>query len=396
MNRLLAVAAAVVFSATALSSAAPPVAAAKVLDTRTAKLTIWHQYVAGSAEEWAFDKVLASVRPKFPNVTFTVARQEWGEVYARFEADPVHGPDLFIVGNDRIAKESKAGLLRNVTAALKLRIPNLTAAARVGAQVSGTYYMIPESSKAVALVVRDSRVPVVPATTDELLSAVQGGLKLGFVTDGYFPAGFDSGFGGRIIDSSYLCIADRTPGVADAFAYLRQLVLAGASAYTQADYGTMQRDFTGGRLDAVIDGSWIGEDYRKALGTDMSAALLPSGPAGRSRPYVAEDGWFINAKRPNGSLATKVALALTDAAAQATMMASATHVPTNAAVAVTDPIAADFAAAVANGKPMPLGTAFEAGWVPFTNAVVDVVMKGADATASVRTACSAMNAANGR
>jgi maltose-binding protein MalE len=397
MKALLATVSAIVIAVAALVSVGPPTAAgATAIDARKAKLTIWHPYVAGSAEEAAFNTVLASVRPRFPNVTFTTVWQPFGQLYPRFEADPRHGPDLFVTSNDGMAVEAHDGLLLNVTAVMKSRAAKLSPVARAGAQIANKYYMIPESTKAVALYVRDSIVPAPPATTEALLAAVEGGLKLGFVADGYFPAGFDTGFGGRIVDSSYLCIADRTPGVANAYDYLRRLVLAGASAYTQGDYYKVQADFSAGRLDAIIDGNWAGGDYRKVLGSDLSAVVLPSGPDGRSRPFVSVDGWFINAKRPNTSLATKVALAMSDPAGQATMMASGIHVPANTAVVVTDPLVADFAKAVANGKPRPVSIAFNAYWTPFATAVARVAIDGADAPSSVRTACSAMNATNGR
>ena len=216
------------------------------------------------------------------------------------------------------------------------------------------------------------------------------------MADSYYVAGFYPAFGGRIVDSTYLCVADRTPGVADALAYLRQLVLVGATAYELDRSQEMRNDYTAGRLDAIIDGNWFGGDYRKALGSDLRAAPLPSGPVGASRPFVEVEGWFINAKRPNASLATKVALALSDRAAQRTAMNAAIHVPADALVRVTDPLVADFAQAVAIGKGRPPGAAFDAYWDPFRSAVVKVVIDGEDATAAVRTACSAMNAANGR
>jgi maltose-binding protein MalE len=397
MRKLLGTALALILAAGTIGSAdPPPAAAATVIDSTTAKLTIWHGYAAGSGQEWAFQTVLASIRPKFPNVRFTVVSKSLDDVYARFEADPRHGPNLFIVPNNRIAAEMRAGLLRDVTTAMQSRAATLTPQARAGARVSGRYYMIPESTKTLAIYHSESRVAVMPATTDALLEAVRGGMKLGFVADSYYAAGFYPAFGGRIVDATYLCVADRTPGVADALAYLRQHVLAGATAYELDQTSEMQADYTGGRLDAIIDGNWFGSDYRNALGSDLRAAPLPPGPVGASRPFVEVEGWFINAKRPNASLATKVALALSDRAAQRTAMNAAVHVPANALVRVTDPLVADFAEAVVIGKAKPRGNAFDAYWVPFRSAVVRVVMRGENATSAVRTACSAMNAANGR
>jgi len=138
MRKLLGAALALVLAAAGIgTSGQPATAAGTVIDSSVARLTIWHSYLAGSREEWAFNTVLASVRPKFPNVRFTVVRQQFGEIFTRFEADPMHGPDLFIAPNDRIGTEVHAGLLRDVTTAMRSRVATLTAPAGAGA-VSAT------------------------------------------------------------------------------------------------------------------------------------------------------------------------------------------------------------------------------------------------------------------
>jgi len=398
MRKLLVAAAAPIIAFAALGPMGQPAAGATVIDSKKATITIWHGYLAaGGSEDAAFNTVLASIRPRFPNVTFRVVRQPWfGDIYTKFEADPAHGPDLFVAPNDRIAIETAAGLLRDVTASMKSRAAGLTAQARAGAIVSKKYRMIPESSKSMALFFRPSRVTVTPATTGALLDAVKGGMKLGFLATGYDPAGFYPAFGGRIVDATYRCIADRTPGVADTFAYLRQLADAGASAYRVVEYYKLQEEFRAGRLDAILDGSWAAADHRKALGTDLAAVPMPAGPVAASKPFVGTDGWFVNAKRSNGALATKIALAMSDTAAQTTMMTAAGHIPANASIAVTGPVSVVFKRVIASGQLMPVGPAFAAYWDPFRVAAETVVLDGADATAAVKTACSAMNATNGK
>jgi ABC-type glycerol-3-phosphate transport system substrate-binding protein len=91
MKRLLAAASAVVIAAAAVGWAGPPSAAgATVIDSTKATFTIWHGVLAaGGSEDAAFNTVLASMRPRFPNVTFRVVRQPWvGEIYTKSEANP--------------------------------------------------------------------------------------------------------------------------------------------------------------------------------------------------------------------------------------------------------------------------------------------------------------------
>jgi maltose-binding protein MalE len=399
MRTLIATVAAVVIAVAAVAWAGPPPASAavKVIDAKKATITIWHGYLAGASEEWAFQTVLASVRPRFPNVTFRVVRLPWfGEMYTRFEADPMHGPDLLVGPNDRLGTQVSQKLLRDVTPAMKSRASSLTPKARAGAMVSGKYRIVPESSKTMGFFFRPSRLTSLPPTTAALLDAVRRGLKFGFLADAYDPAGFYAAFGGRIIDSSYRCVADRTPAVADSVRYLRELVDAGASAYRVGDYYRLQEDFRAGRLDAILDGSWAAADHGTALGADLAVDMLPPGPVGSAQPFVGTDGWFVNAKRSNGTLATKIALALSDRAAQTTMMTSATHVPADSSIPRTDDFVVVFGNLAAGGQLQPVGRAFDAYWVPFRTAIEQVVFDGADATEAIHTACSAMNAANGR
>jgi arabinogalactan oligomer/maltooligosaccharide transport system substrate-binding protein len=329
-------------------------------------------------------------------VTFTVVAQPFSEIYRRFEADPAHGPDLFIAPNDALGTEVRAGLLADVTAAMAARAANLTPPARTGARLSGKFYMIPESTKAVALYYRASGVPTVPMTTWALLDAVRGGLRLGFVANSYYAAGLYWAFGGQLIDSTYRCIADRTPGVAQALDYLRRLKEAGATVYEIAGTRTMYDDFIAGRINAVIDGNWVAADYRAAVGADLRVATLPLGPDGMSRPFDGVDGWYINARRARTVLAAKVALAMSDSAYQLAAMTAAGHVPADKTIPVVDPITSGFAIETALGAARPLGKGFENYWGPFETAIVNVVIGGADAATAVNTACSAMNAANGR
>jgi len=353
MQKLLGVVAALVIACTALASAGQPASAATVIDPQSAKITIWYEYVAGSAEEAAFQTVLASVRPRFPHVTFTTVQKDFPNAYSQFRSDPAHGPDLLIVPNDGMAALVRARLVKDVTAAMKPRAANLTLQARAGSVMNGKYWMIPESSKTIGLLYTEARLATAPATTGALLTAVTGGLKLGFVNDAYWLTGFFPAFGGGVIDATYRCVADQTPGVANALAYLRQLALAGASAYDIPDVGRMQQDFRKGTLDAIVDINYFAGDYRKSLGDSLKMAQVPAGPVGPSKPFIGTDGWFVNAKRPNSALATRIALAMSDGAAQATESTKAVHVPADSTVAITDPLAQEFAAALPNGVLRP-------------------------------------------
>jgi maltose-binding protein MalE len=87
---------------------------------------------------------------------------------------------------------------------------------------------------------------------------------------------------------------------------------------------------------------------------------------------------------------------MSNKAAQTTWMTAVGVIPADSSIVIADPLVAAYARIAATGTVVPVSRLFEAFWVPFTSAAVKVVMEGADATTEVRTACSAMNATNGR
>ena len=72
------------------------------------------------------------------------------------------------------------------------------------------------------------------------------------------------------------------------------------------------------------------------------------------------------------------------------------HVPAAPGVTITSPIVQGFADAAAAGLPRPQRAEFNNYWGPFGDALNQVIDKGADATATVATACKTMNEANGK
>ena len=259
-----------------------------------------------------------------------------------------------------------------------------------GSKVDGALMQVPESLKAVALYYNTAKLATAPATTDDLLTAVKGGLKLGLVEGIYHDYGFAGAFGGKLMDDTGKCIADQG-GFADAFKYLADLKAAGA--VFDPTYDNIAAGFKDGTFDAIIDGPWAAGGYVTAVPT-LGVAAVPAGPAGPALPFTGVDGYVIN---PNGQtdLATQFAIAMTGVDGQTTFANKAYHIPANSTVAITDPISKQFAAAVASGFPRPQSTQFGNFWGPFGDALSKVLDTGADPVASVAAACAAMNTASG-
>ena len=96
------------------------------------------------------------------------------------------------------------------------------------------------------------------------------------------------GVGGRVIDSTYLCVADRTPGAAQALDFLRQLVVAGATPYEPSGTNIMHDDFVAGRLDAIIDGNWSAGMIASSRPATKSSCMMLV-PLGSVRGCAGDD-----------------------------------------------------------------------------------------------------------
>jgi arabinogalactan oligomer/maltooligosaccharide transport system substrate-binding protein len=264
--------------------------------------------------------------------------------------------------------------------------------------IDGTvsFYMVPESLKAVALWYDATDITTPPTTSDELLAAVtDGSVKLGINQGVYHQFGWTGAFGGELLNDDGTCAAD-AGGFSDAFAYLKSLKDAGAVFNT--DGGALATQFQTGDINAIIDGPWQTANFRAAyetLGKDLGVVTIPAGPAGPANPFTGTDGWYINPNLDDtqAELAVNTALALISPESLQIMTDDAGHVPANPAITISDPITQGFADAAEAGLPRPQGASFNNWWTPFGDALNKVIDAGADPVTAVTEACDLMDEA---
>jgi arabinogalactan oligomer/maltooligosaccharide transport system substrate-binding protein len=353
----------------------------------------------GTAETAALASVVARVQARYPEIAITVEDHGFPGVVNDFFGQAASGvPDLMTVPNDSLYREWQAGLIRDVTSTITPYLGSLRQQSVTGSTVDGRIVQIPESLKATALYFDKVALPEVPRTTGEYLAALRSGVKLGIVGAGgrepYYAYGFYGAFGGSIMNGAGRCIADGSPGVAAALAWLRDATTAGFVWFPNS--ATAMAALVAGDVAGYIDGNWAFGDVRAALGNRMGVVPGPAGPVGPFRPMVGVGGYVVNVASPNAAAAIKVALAMTDRAAQTTFMEVAGHVPADGTIEITDARIAAFAEASDDGVLRPMGPYLDNYWGPFGGAFNDVVYGGADPAAAVSAACSAMNAANRR
>jgi len=180
-------------------------------------------------------------------------------------------------------------------------------------------------------------LPTAPKTMDEVKAAMEAGTPISLNYGCYHMYGYYTAFGGQIFDPSWKVIADQG-GVVDAFTFLN------STYQIQKKNGWAMNDsdglapFSEGKLAAIMNGNWAMADYKKALGDKLAVAPLPAGPKGPATPMLGVDGYYINPNSANQEAAVAVALYLSNAKSQTTMMNEAGHVPVRTDVTITDPL----------------------------------------------------------
>ena len=382
---------------TAASTAPSAAPESQAPATLSGSLTIWHAYGSsgGNAEFKAFTRIAEGIQAANPDLKLTILEVPFSDIYKKFETESAAGggPDMFIGPNDSLGSEARGAFLADLTGKIDPVLTETNDVSKSGSQVDGKYYMVPESLKAVAMYYDSEKVPTPPATTDDLMAFVKGGGKLGILTGAYFGWGFYSAFGGAIFDDAGKCAATATSGVADAIKYVADLKAAGA--LVDADYGKVNDAFLNKEIDIMFNGNWTLGDYRAARPA-LAVGPVPAGPGGVAKTMTGVDGWYINAASQNQDLAIAVASELVSQASQTIEVDVAGHVPANTGISIIDPLVKSFSDAINAGDARPQREEMNNYWGNFDKAWADVLTAGADSTAAVAEACSALDTANGK
>lgn len=360
----------------------------------TGSITLWHAYGTGSSEEAAINTLIENARAAFPEAEINVLQIPFDQIFNKFqnEVSSGGGPDMFIAPNDSLGDQVRAGLLADLSE-YQSQLTDVQQTGIDGMTVDGKLYAIPESFKAVALYYNKSRVATPPATTDELLTAVQGENSIVLNQNAYHNFGWLLAFGGQLMDDTGTCVADKAGGT-EWLTYL-QTLKAQPNVTFSTDGGQADSLFKEGRADMIINGPWALGDYRAALGDDLGVATMPgaSNPAG---PLTGVDGFYVSVNSGNIPGAVALAMYLTNAESMRVYVDQAGHVPVNTQVTISDPLVQAFATAAETGFPRPQVVELSNFWGPFGDAVTKVLDGGADPAAAIAEACTTMNTANGK
>jgi arabinogalactan oligomer/maltooligosaccharide transport system substrate-binding protein len=154
--------------------------------------------------------------------------------------------------------------------------------------------------------------------------------------------------------------------------------------------------FKAGDVDMIVDGPWAAGGYVTDV-ANLGVAPMPAGPAGPALPLTGVDGYNINPYGPDPDLAIAFANRMTQPDIEKIYADVAYHIPAVKDVPPSDnEISALFATAVENGALRPQRVELNNFWGNFGLALSQVLDEGIDPATAVGTACSEMNAANGK
>lgn len=373
---------------------APTTVTPTVVATQAGHVVVWHGFAPDSVEERAVMDAIAEAGNSLDDVEIDVRPLPGNELVNRFEIEAVAGggADLIFVPGDSLGREAQAGLLHSLDNLSEEQLAVYMPVALETMRVNGKLYGLPISLTTVGLYYNRTNVEVPPQTTQQLLEAVKNGKKVTLIRSAFHNFGFFGAFGGTLMNEQGVCIADQG-GFAEALAFLDELKTAGAQFVTNSTEA--EELFRSGQTDMLIDGSWLLTDFQAALGDQLGVAPLPNGPGGPARALVSTNGVVVNANTEQAETASLLALGLTSPTAQTSYAEQPNWIPTSLAV-TTDDTRAQFVTIARTGVARPQRPELDAFWPAFDRALAEVLETDVDPVEAVKTACAAMNAANGK
>lgn len=361
---------------------------------------------------WADDTrapVLAQVGQEFEaefGVCVAVTEKGFGDIRDDLMiAGPAgEGPDIIIGAHDWLGQLVENGMVAEIE--LGASADQFLEAAVQAFVYDGALYGMPYATENVAFVYNPELVETVPTTWDEVTELAtqleaDGVVQHGYViqtNDPYHFFPIQTAFGGYVFgltEEGYdpTDVGIDSEGTLAAAAWLDSMVDAGHIPQN-VNYDIMHALFTNGDAAMIVTGPWALPTIRES-GIPYAVAAIP-GQAQDAQPFLGVQGFMISAFSADPLLAQTFLQEYV--ATTETMQAIFDADPRPSAFlpvreAIEDVDIQGFAAAGANGLPMPAIPAMSAVWSSWGNAMEAVILQTqepaaafADAASQIRTA----------
>jgi maltose/maltodextrin transport system substrate-binding protein/arabinogalactan oligomer/maltooligosaccharide transport system substrate-binding protein len=229
----------------------------------------------------------------------------------------------------------------------------------------------------------------------ESLEASSGGATTAWTIQTNDPYHFNpvmNSFGGYVFgvtDAGYdpTDVGLDSEGALAAASFLQEMAEAG-HLVADVDYDVMHAMFTGGQVACIGTGPWALTLIRDS-GVPYTINAFPDGGAGAGKPFLGVQGFMVSAFSENQLLAQTV---LTEVFATADFMQAMYDADPRPSAflavrdATTDADLASFAAAGAEGQPMPAIPEMSSVWEAWTNAITLTITQAQDGASAFQAA----------
>ena len=334
-------------------------------------------------------------------VTLTVQEMGFGDIRDQLAvAGPAgEGPDIIIGAHDWLGQLVANGLVAPID--LGAKQGEFLEAAVNAFVYDGQLYGVPYATENIAFFCNPELAPTAPTTWDEVtalaeeLEASSGGTTTAWTIQTNDPYHFNpvmNSFGGYVFgvtDAGYdpTDVGLDSEGAIAAATFLQTMAEAG-HLQADVDYDVMHALFTGGQVACIGTGPWALTLIRDS-GVAYTINSFPDGGAGAGRPFLGVQGFMVSAFSENQLLAQTV---LTEVFATAEFMQAMYDADPRPSAflavrdATTDPDLAAFAAAGAEGQPMPAIPEMSSVWEAWTNAITLTITMQQDGPSAFQTA----------
>jgi arabinogalactan oligomer/maltooligosaccharide transport system substrate-binding protein len=356
---------------------------------------------------WA-DEVRAPIISELGNqfaaefgVTLTVQEMGFGDIRDQLAvAGPAgEGPDLLIGAHDWLGQLTANGLVAPID--LGAKQGEFLGAAVTAFSYGGQVYGVPYATENIAFFCNPDLAPTAPTTWDEVktlaeeLEASSGGATTAWTIQTNDPYHFNpvmNSFGGYVFgitDAGYDAtdVGLDSDGAVAAATFLQEMAEAG-HLQADVDYDVMHALFTGGEVACIGTGPWALTLIRDS-GVPFTINAFPDGGAGAGKPFLGVQGFMVSAFSENQLLAQTV---LTEVFATPEFMQAMYDADPRPSAylavrdATTDADLAAFAAAGAEGVPMPAIPEMSSVWEAWTNAITLTITMQQDGASAFATA----------
>jgi maltose/maltodextrin transport system substrate-binding protein/arabinogalactan oligomer/maltooligosaccharide transport system substrate-binding protein len=334
-------------------------------------------------------------------VTLTVQEMGFGDIRDQLAvAGPAgEGPDILIGAHDWLGQLTANGLVAPID--LGAKSGDFLGAAVSAFSYGGQVYGVPYATENIAFFCNPDLAPTAPTTWEEVkalaetLEASSGGTTTAWTIQTNDPYHFNpvmNSFGGYVFgvtDAGYdpTDVGLDSDGAIAAATFLQEMAAAG-HLQADVDYDVMHALFTGGQVACIGTGPWALTLIRDS-GVPYTINAFPDGGAGAGKPFLGVQGFMVSAFSENQLLAQTV---LTEVFATAEFMQAMYDADPRPSAflavrdATTDADLAAFAAAGAEGVPMPAIPEMSSVWEAWTNAITLTITQAQDGPSAFQAA----------